>query len=235
MEKGSAGDKRILFGLFLIIVGVLWILVKLNLIPHIFTDILVSWQMLLIGIGIFSIIGGNNTAGTILIVIGGFFLIPEMFSVPFQLRRLAWPVLIIVLGLALVLSHKKRAQIINFKPGEPGTDFFDDFVIFGGREVFVNSKNFLGGKVTAMFGGAEYDLREVNLSENGAVIDCVTLFGACGFKVPPDWKIVNEVNTVFGGFSDKRTMSITNVVTDPGKKLIVRGFSAFGGVEIKYK
>ncbi|MDD4109608.1 MAG: DUF5668 domain-containing protein, partial [Prolixibacteraceae bacterium] len=109
MEKGSAGDKRILFGLFLIIVGVLWILVKLNLIPHIFTDILVSWQMLLIGIGIFSIIGGNNTAGTILIVIGGFFLIPEMFSVPFQLRRLSWPVLIIVLGLALVLSNKKKA------------------------------------------------------------------------------------------------------------------------------
>ena len=143
MEKGSAGDKRILFGLFLIIVGVLWILVKLNLIPHIFTDILVSWQMLLIGIGIFSIIGGNNTAGTILIVIGGFFLIPEMFSVPFQLRRLAWPVLIIVLGLALVLSHKKKAQIINFKPEEPGADFFDDFVIFGGREVFVNSKNSL--------------------------------------------------------------------------------------------
>jgi predicted membrane protein len=235
MGKSSGSDKRILFGVFLILVGVLWIFVKLDIIPHIWTDILVSWQMLLIGIGIFSIIGGNNTAGTILIVVGGFFLIPEIFSVPFHLRRMAWPVLIIGIGLAMILTHRKKSSMVLPEPGESGTDSFDDFVIFGGSEKFINSKNFSGGKVTAMFGGAEYDLREVNLAEKGAVIDCVTVFGGCGFKVPPDWKIVNEVNTVFGGFSDKRTLSIANVVTDPSKLLVIRGFTAFGGIEIKYK
>lgn len=234
MEKGSETNKRILFGLFLIIIGLLWIFIKLNLIPNFWSDILVSWQMLLIGIGIFSLIGGNRTSGTILIVIGGFFLVPEMFHIPFYLRRIAWPILIIGIGLALILTQRKRTQIPVNEPGAAETDCFDDFVIFGGREISVNSKNFSGGKVTAIFGGAEYDMRQVDISENGAVIDCVAIFGGCGFKVPPDWTIINEVNTVFGAFSDKRGTSV-NVITDPSKKLIIRGFSAFGGVEVKYK
>ena len=65
----------------------------------------------------------------------------------------------------------------NLIPGEgaKGMDFFDDFVVFGGREIFVNSQNFLGGKTTSMFGGTEYDLRQAQLSENGAVIECLTI------------------------------------------------------------
>ena len=234
MEKENETNKRIWFGLFLIIIGIIWILLKLNLIPNFWTDILVSWQMLIIGIGIFSIIGGNNTAGTILIVIGGFFLMPEMFHIPFYMRRVAWPILIIAIGLSLIITHRRRTEISVADPGKSETDRFDDFVIFGGREILVNSKNFLGGRITAMFGGAEYDLRQVDLSDDGAVIDCVAIFGGCGFKVPPDWTVINEVNTVFGAFSDKRGMSV-NIITDPSKKLIVKGFSAFGGVEVKYQ
>ena len=45
------------------------------------------------------------------------------------------------------------------EPGKQGMDYFDDFVVFGGREVFINSLNFYGGKITTIFGGAEYDLR----------------------------------------------------------------------------
>ena len=113
-------------------------------------------------------------------------------------------------------------------------DYFDDFVVFGGREVFINSLNFYGGKITTIFGGAEYDLRNARLSSNGAVIDSVSVFGGCGFKVPPDWTVKNEVTAVFGGFSDKRGASPHQVNSDPSKTLIIKGFTAFGGVEIKH-
>ncbi len=76
MERRRS-DKRFYFGVILIVVGVILILERLNLIPESMADMLISWQMLLIGIGVLSLIGGNRTAGTILIVIGGTFMIPN--------------------------------------------------------------------------------------------------------------------------------------------------------------
>ncbi len=234
MEKENGSNKRIMFGIFLIVVGLFWILVKLDFIPDIWTDILVSWKMLLIGIGVFSIIAGNKIAGTILVVIGGFFLVPEIVHIPYALRRIGFPLMIIGVGVVLLVTQRSRNQPPISDRGKYGMDYFDDFVIFGGREIFVNSQNFFGGKVTTMFGGAEYDLRQAKLSENGAIIDCVSIFGGSGFKVPPDWTVKNEVTTIFGAFADKRGMSVHEVSCDPSKTLIIKGFSAFGGVEVKF-
>lgn len=234
MKNESASNKRLLFGLFLIALGGFWMLVKLNLIPPLWADMLISWQMLLIGIGVFSLIGGNRTAGLVLIVIGGFFLIPEIMSIPYQLRRIGWPLLIIGVGVVLLVTQHQKRNLPDLTAEEKGMNYFDDFVVFGGREIFINSQNFFGGKITAIFGGAEYDLRQAKLSQNGSVIDCVSVFGGCGFKVPPEWNVKNEVTTVFGAFSDKRSVSAHEINYDPEKTLVIKGFSAFGGVEVKY-
>ncbi len=234
MERHKSSGNRIYFGLFLIVVGAFWILERLNLIPDVWNDVLISWQMLLIGIGVFSLIGGNRTAGTVLIVIGGFFLIPEIIIIPYEIRRIGWPLLIIGIGVILLVTHKHKNVPPSFEPGKYGMDYFDDFVIFGGREVFINSQNFYGGKITTVFGGAEYDLRNALLSGNGAVIDSVSVFGGCGFKVPPDWTVKNEVTAIFGGFSDKRGSTPHQINPDHSKTLVIKGFTAFGGVEIKH-
>jgi hypothetical protein len=39
---------------------------------------------------------------------------------------------------------------------------------------------------------------------------------------------------VFGAFSDKRGATFSNIVSNPSKTLVIKGFSAFGGVEIKH-
>ena len=236
MEKHISSNKRIYFGVFLIALGAFWILERLDIIPDFLDDILISWQMLLIGIGVFSLIGGNKTSGVILIVIGTFFIIPEIAPIPYELRRIGWPLIIIGIGVVLLITHgRKKPEVpLNAEQSTQGMDYFDDFVIFGGREVFVNSQNFYGGKITSMFGGAEYDLRQAGLSENGAVVDCVSVFGACEFKVPPDWTVKNEVTAIFGAFSDKRGNSFNQTISNPSKTLIVKGFSAFGAIEIKY-
>ena len=233
-HHNNSSAKRIYFGLFLIALGGFWILERLDMIPDIWDDILISWQMLLIGIGIFSLIGGNRTSGTVLILIGGFFLIPEVVSIPYELRRIGWPLLIIGIGVVLLITHRKKNEPPIHDRSKYGMDYFDDFVVFGGREVFINSLNFYGGKITTIFGGAEYDLRNAQLSPNGAVIDSVSVFGGCGFKVPPDWTVKNEVTAVFGGFSDKRGSSPHHMSSDPSKTLVIKGFTAFGGVEIKH-
>lgn len=237
MDKGHMSNRRAILGIFLIAVGSLWIFERLNIIPSAWNDVLISWQMLLIGIGIFSFIGGNKTTGTVLIAIGGVFLLPEVAHIPYEIRRIGWPIIIVVAGVVMLVSqtgkHRKDPSFAD-SGKQKGMDFFDDFVIFGGREVYVDSQNFYGGRSSSVFGGAEYDLRQANLSQNGAVIDCLTVFGGCGFKVPPDWTVKNEITAIFGAFTDKRGTSLNHVVSDPSKTLVIKGFAAFGGVEVKY-
>lgn len=231
MESYSKGNRRFLLGVVLIAIGGVWILEQLGVIPHILRDVIISWQMLLIVIGVFSLFSGNETSGWILIVIGSFFLIPDIFEVPWNIRRLAWPGLLVAIGVLLLVRHQKKPKEIASKDANE-IDYFDDFVVFGGREIVINSQSLLGGKCTSIFGGSEYDMRVAKLSPNGAVIDCVSVFGGTGFKIPPDWAVKNEISTIFGAFTDKRG----NVVPDRqdlSKTIILRGFTAFGGVEVK--
>jgi len=245
-------DKRFYFGIVLIFLGVIMILERLGLIPESVSDILISWQMLLIGIGVLSIIAGNRVAGAILIVIGGTFLVPELITVPRELRKIYFPVILVGIGIALLLrqrdhknfkigetppvnpSGKNSFSSSNFSRSSDSWNTFDDFVIFGGREIFVNSQALAGGKATSIFGGIEFDLRKANLQPGGAVIDCVSVFGGCGFKIPMDWNVRNEVTTIFGAFTDKRGETYSERYYDPSKTIVIKGVSIFGGVEVKH-
>lgn len=239
MERRKS-DKRFFFGVVLIVLGVILILERLNLIPDSVADLLISWQMLLVGIGVLSLIGGNRTAGTILIVIGGFFMIPEIITVPHEIRKIYWPLILVAIGIAVLMRQRDHRQLNNpdepiiTEPDDKSIHTFDDFVIFGGREVFVNSQNLAGGKATSIFGGIEFDLRRASLKPGGAVIDCVSVFGGCGFKIPMDWNVRNEVTTIFGAFTDKRGETYNERYYDPSKTLVIKGISIFGGVEVKH-
>ena len=239
MERGKS-NKRFYFGIILIVLGVIMILEKLNLIPESVSDLLISWQMLLVGIGVLSLIGGNRTGGTILIVIGVFFMIPELITVPHEIRKIYWPLILVAIGVALLLRHRDSIQnppignpVLNV-PNDNTHNTFDDFVIFGGREIFINSQAFAGGKATSIFGGMEFDLRKANMAPGGAVIDCVSVFGGCGFKIPMDLNVRNEVTTLFGAFTDKRGDTFNERYYDPAKTIVIKGVSIFGGIEVKH-
>ncbi len=226
-------NNRIVLGILLIAIGVVLIAVNMQWIPFIIRDWLISWQMLLIVIGLVLLASKPNKGpGLILIFIGGFFMTIDYLDNAYYLHKIFWPSLIIFVGLLFIFRGKK---VGHWGSKELITDdeYLDDVAVFGGGHKIITSKNFQGGKVTAIFGGSTIDLSQAQLANGINMIDSVTLFGGVKIIVPRDWDIHIEVTAIFGGFTDKR-IEDPHIVHDPSKKLVVKGIAVFGGGELNY-
>jgi predicted membrane protein len=196
--------------------------------------------MLLVAIGAFVFINGNRGAGIIVMGIGAFFMIPDIFEDYDQIRRLFWPALLLLAGAAFMFGPRGRK--IRRPPSQPtingatshqvNNDFFDEMVIFGGREINMATKNLLGGRSAAIFGGIEIDLRQCEISAEGCTVEVTTLFGGNTLKVPNDWTILNKVTTIFGGYSDVRIKD-PSYQPNPAKTIVITGVCIFGGTEVR--
>ena len=83
-------------------------------------------------------------------------------------------------------------------------NFIDLFTFMGGGKRKITSDNFMGGKVTSIFGGSELDLTAAKIQNQECVLDIFTMFGGSEIVVPNDWDVRVDVTSIFGGFDDKR-------------------------------
>ncbi len=228
--KQSQGDSRIFLGIMLVLIGVVLIARNYGWLDYEFSRYLISWQMLLIAIGVYNLSRRAYTSAIALIGIGLFFLI----DIPEDLRENFWPALIVLVGLSFILkwrqprSRSRSAEKDN--SSSRATDFMDETAIFGGRNISVVSETFQGGKITAIFGGSKINLLYAKPVE-GCTLDVVTLFGGAKIIVPEDWNVKIEVVSIFGGFEDKRSLSVISR-SGSGKIVVIKGSCIFGGGEI---
>lgn len=221
---------RAIIGIVLILIGIAFIGKTLDFFPHHITRHVFSWEMILIVLGvIFITTRENKTTGWILLAIGLVFLIPDVVYIPHSVRRLFWPAILIIVGLLIIFRSASARQ---GSASEKSVDYLDDLAILGGGDRVITSENFSGGKVTALFGGSKIDLTKSSLAPGRNVIDVFCMFGGSTLIVPENWNIKVEVVSIFGGFSDKRTVQ-TGTAMDVGKEIVIRGFVMFGGGEIK--
>jgi len=221
--------KSLVFGLLVLGLGLVWLMRNFGILPESVWDIIFSWQMLLIAIGIINISNDSSKGvGWILIAVGGFFMVSEYFDLPVTFRHIFWPALLIVIGMVLIFGSGRifRRRHIDISKGE---DFIEEVAVFGGRERFINSLAFKGGKIVSIFGGSKLDLTHAQLANGEAELEIVSIFGGSTLIVPNDWNVKIEVFNIFGGYGDKRVRS----QVDFNKTLIVKGVALFGGGEIK--
>jgi predicted membrane protein len=225
---------HLLLGIILVLMGLAVLAEIVDAVPWRMRDIIFSWQMILIVLGIIFIAGQDSkSTGYILLGIGAFFILPKFLDTPNYWRNLFWPSLLIIFGLVIIFGKggSRGSKGPRFrKENVMGQDILDDVSIFGGSEKIIGSQNFRGGKITNIFGGSKYDLRQVILAEGVQFLEVTMIFGGSKFIVPEGWDIKIEVTSIFGGFSDKRQRSI--VVTDTSRQLLIRGVTLFGGGEI---
>jgi predicted membrane protein len=227
--ENQRSNKRAFLGLILVLVGVVVIVANFNLFPFGLRPVLFSWPALLILLGLFFLLSREaKTAGWILILVGGLFMIPRVWhEVPWGFHELFWPALLVGLGAILIARGVSRRR----EPMDEGPDFIDDMSIFGGGDRVISSQSFKGGRVTAIFGGSKYNMRTAQLAKGRNIIDIFTVFGGAKFIIPEDWEVRIEVSAIFGGFSDKRNIR-KDIPRDPSKELVIKGLAIFGGGDL---
>jgi len=116
----------------------------------------------------------------------------------------------------------------GFRPS--ADDYLDAVSVFGGVKKTILSKNFKGGEIVNVFGGAELDFTQANI-EGHVVIDITQIFGGTKIVVPSNWRVVPDMAAVFASVDDKRIR--TSAPADSDKVLVLKGVSIFAGVDIR--
>jgi len=105
--------KGLGFGLFILLLGFVFMGLNLGIIPHEYRHILISWPMLIIVVGIGQFIKNRHPfSGVVLIMVGSFFIMPrviEAFPAYFpgfngDFTHAYWPLLLIAAGVLIILG-----------------------------------------------------------------------------------------------------------------------------------
>jgi len=227
-------NSRRSWGVILILLAVVLFAKIFNWLPYDIWHAIISWEMLLVAIGVLSLVNNRSLVpGIILIALGVYFGAMHYFDLPYYFRQIFWPALILFVGVYMIvappryLRHWKRPD----KIGED-RDFLDEVSVFSGGDRIVTSQNFKGGRLLSIFGGSKINLMNAKLAEGPQVLDTLSIFGGATVIVPASWTIKVEVVSIFGGFNDKRER-MHNIVYDQHTMLVVKGLAIFGGGEVK--
>ncbi len=250
-SSGFRITPRLIAGLLIIFVGVVFTLDELGVAPAV--NYLRFWPTALIAIGVLKMLqardGGGAFAGVLFALVGVWLQAEELNIIHIRLWQI-WPVALVLFGAFLVwqglggrvpqretavdapVSHRVSPRV---KSARPPPAFVTDanarlsaMAILGGVSRGNNSRAFRGADLLAIMGGCQIDLRQAAI-HGEAVIDVFTMWGGIEIRVPEDWTVASEILPLMGGVEDK-TRPPQGATSH---RLILRGFAIMGGVEIK--
>ncbi len=249
---GPNAAGGLIVGLIVIAVGVLFLLRNVGILY--FDDIWQYWPVILIVIGISKLANTPSasqvSSGIIIAGLGTVFLLRNLGYIYGNIWEYVWPGILIAVGLSILVKHLERqGQGLDPGPPPPGTgtsfptssafnastsgaNYLHAECVFSGTRQRLETQDFLGGKVTTIFGGAEIDLRGVGTKREEVSIKAEAVFGGIELWVPAHWHTIVRGTGVFGGFEDK-TFPAAPGTSANAPRLIVTGSAIFGGVVVK--
>ena len=231
-EHHHLQNNRAIVGIILVLVGLFLVMRNTGIFPDFIENVIFSWPMLLVTIGLVITIGssGGKTSGVIVMAVGAFFLIPHIFRETFNVDMF-WPSIFIIIGIIFIFSKRKGWNSVS-RVDQVGDDYIDYVHVFSGGERQIVSDNFSGGKITAVFGGSEIDFTKAKLAPGVSYLEIACVFGGTTIIVPDDWNIKIEVVPILGGFGDSRKLNPGRTI-DTTRQLVIKGAVVFGGGEVK--
>ena len=227
---------RILAGLVLVALGVLFLVDQLSDAVDAGPVIGDWWPSILVAIGVLQFVHSPRSyfASSVLVLLGLLLLAGNLGVTEGVDLGAAWPVLLIVLGLRLLYrGAASRAAAVGIRGG-PESATMDALVLFSERDLSAG-QGFRGGWVTALFGGATVDLREAELAEEGARLTVSAVLGGVDVLVPESWQVRLSAFPILGGVRDgTRAGAKPGAEEGPRPRLYVDATAFLGRVEVKH-
>lgn len=225
--KGMRFTGRLVFGIILVTLGLLWTLDNLGLANA--DQVLRWWPALLIVYGFVRFTGLDGTrrvvSGVLFMIAGGWMLARELGYVHVSIFKL-WPLFMICIGASLVWRSVRGPQ------NEEGIDrdsYPRPFAFMGGVSRTIQSQDLVGMETSAVMGGIELDLRGAKARNREVVVEAFAMWGGIEIIVPDDWHVITEVSPIMGGVED----STRRTDAGDGTTLVLRGLVVMAGVEVR--
>lgn len=214
---------RVFFGGVIVAVGALLLLDNLGALDA--GEVISEWwPVALIGGGVISLASNRRHWMVPALLIGGGALILLRTTGVVDSLDVLLPVLIIAIGLLFLFGRGIGSGV-----SEAG-DAVNTFNLFSGSELASNSPEFKGGRVSAVFGGAELDLRNARLAAD-ARLDVFAAFAGVEITVPRGWVVDINGFPIFGGYENA---TAKDELSADAPKLQIDATVLFGGLEVKH-
>ncbi len=226
--------SRVVFGAFIVAVGVFALLDNL----HLFDARLVQpfWPLVFVAMGALKLANarrsGHYITGGALVVVGAGMTLQNVGLFHFEWHQL-WPLALIFAGVNVITrGFGQRGDLAcTTTPGgrEERVEHasrIDAYATLSGIVLKNDSPDFTGGVVSAVMGGVEIDLRQAGIASE-ASLHLSVIMGGVEIRVPREWSVVLNGSPILGGIEDKTVPPMM-----PGKRLVIEGSVIMGGVEI---
>ncbi len=213
-------------GVIILLIGIFCLIGIFN--PSFQLDFGIVWPLVLIAISIYYIIKEEKLDFTklLMLFIGLWFLLENTNLINSPYDKAFWPLILIITG-GYIIFGSLNHDIKTPKP-KYSKNSKNYFGIFSEVEDKIKTKNFKGADVYCIFGGAELDLRELELKDN-AVLNVYCIFGGATIKVSDNYNVICNSTAILGGNENKA--AIEN--NEDRNNLIINCISFCGGTEIK--
>jgi len=214
---------RTIAGGAIISIGVLALLNSLNVMS--IGDIFRDWwpaAIILAGALFFMNDPRNFIWPLILVTAGTLLQLRELDIISVNPWQLFWPLVIIAVGISTLVNRSHSHKGVNKK------DLDNISVFLAGSTTKNESKDYKGGKVSTVLGGADIDLREAVIKDE-AVLNVFTVLGGTDIRVPVGWEVKSTITPIAGGVEVKTKPAGKNAPV-----LTIVGDVVLGGIEIRH-
>ena len=239
--RRSGLGGRVLFGVLVIAVGVLFLVDKAGIAE--LDSLLDWWPSLIILYGAWRLIANRfrSLFLPLLLIFGGVVL---------QLRELdtadvfstIWPAFLIALGVAIVIggmrsrnrrqrggdSSHSASTIIDVDLGAPADADDGTLHAVAGSQDRIVSGDYYDGSINVVMGNGTLDMRDATIVDKPATLEVSVVMGEVKVRVPTEWNVRIVNSSQIGDTKDTRRSQ--NNSDDPD--LIIRGSVTMGSLQI---
>ncbi len=106
-QNNNSARTSVFVGVLLIVLGGLWMMTNLDVLPTRVFDVVFSWQMLVIVLGLYLVVVRSYWIGGSLMAVGTLFLLTDYFNIHIPIVEIFLPAVVIAMGVGLILSKGK--------------------------------------------------------------------------------------------------------------------------------